>query len=515
MKTISKIFKALLGGVLIISFVFILVDNAYAQSCVLPPDDLVSWWPGEGNANDIADANNGTLQGGATFATGRVGQAFSFDGNGDFVQVPDSANLDITDKITLDAWIKTSGTNDFSGIVGKIGSIDPDTRKGYLLGVNALSKLRCDMVLDRSSAPCCIQGQGTAVSTTSVEGGNWHHVACTYDGAEVKVYVDGVLEATVAYTNGIGLNNEPLRIGRDPFSAPNRDFNGLIDEVEVFNRALTDDEIEAIFEADSAGKCVVKVGKDYRFTDVCFEKDNDGDGEFSEDPVDTIDNDGDGLIDEDPVDCPAGTDLGTQLPNDDPDLTDLVPGNFIVQAVKKKNGTVTSYNPGQYYAVSTITPLTNLDTLWIFERYGECTEGDSPLSALNPKMGTGGGNVVIVAVGPDGVAKQIADSNTLGYSTDLGFGMDTTVSVEVTDSVDEDLAPDPDGNGVPDNAEAHLTNVPADHIILMYVKFGPGLKGQAVPEPPDDTCINENEAQAEFDTVTQTTAASATLKVQP
>jgi len=85
MKNTSKTFKALLGGVLIISFVFILVDNAYAQSCVLAPDGLVSWWPGEGNANDIADANNGTLQGGATFATGRVGQAFSFDGNGDFV----------------------------------------------------------------------------------------------------------------------------------------------------------------------------------------------------------------------------------------------------------------------------------------------------------------------------------------------------------------------------------------------------------------------------------------------
>jgi len=479
MKNTSKTFKALLGGVLIISFVFILVDNAYAQSCVLAPDGLVSWWPGEGNANDIADANNGTLQGGATFATGRVGQAFSFDGNGDFVQVPDSANLDITDKITLDAWIKTSGTNDFSGIVGKIGSIDPDTRKGYLLGVNALSKLRCDMVLDRS-APCCIQG--TAVSTTSVEDGNWHHVACTYDGAEVKVYVDGVLEDTVAYTNGIGLNNEPLRIGRDPFSAPNRDFNGLIDEVEVFNRALTDDEIEAIFEADSAGKCVVKVGKDYRFTDVCFEKDNDGDGEFSEDPVDTIDNDGDGLIDEDPVDCPAGTDLGTQLPTD-------VDDNFVVQAVKKKNGTVSSYNPGQYYAVSTEV-LQDLDMLTIWESYGDCTDPavPPPLSALNPP--TGGGSVVIVEVGPDGVAKQIADANS--------------PNVEVSDD---------NGNGIPDDAHAELENVAKDTTILMYVKFGPGLKGQMVPA--DNICGNTNEADADIDGNITSDSASATLKVNP
>src|SRR5262249_14080018 len=70
-------------------------------NCLLPPPGLVSWWPGDGNANDIQDGNNGTLQGGATFAAGKVGQAFSFDGASGSVVVPDSPSLDVTTQFTL------------------------------------------------------------------------------------------------------------------------------------------------------------------------------------------------------------------------------------------------------------------------------------------------------------------------------------------------------------------------------------------------------------------------------
>jgi len=69
------------------------------------------------------------------------------------------------------------------------------------------------------------------------------------------VYVDGRFEAKASYTDGIGLNNEPLLIGWDDdrFESTRR-FNGLIDEVEIFNRALTATEIKAIYDAGSAGK---------------------------------------------------------------------------------------------------------------------------------------------------------------------------------------------------------------------------------------------------------------------
>jgi hypothetical protein len=215
---------------------------------VQPPSGLVSWWKAENNANDSQDSNHGTLKNGAMFAGGKVGQAFSLDGVNDFVEVPDSANLDITDVITIDAWIKTPGTGGkFAGIVGKMPGAG--SRAGYLLNVDDNGKFRCDIIKD-------VLSQGADVSTTSVADDNWHPVACTYDGTKVRAYVDGNLEGEVSYTDEIGSNDEPLRIGFDPatFLGP-RFFNGLIDEVEIFNRALCDAEIKAIFNAGSAGKC--------------------------------------------------------------------------------------------------------------------------------------------------------------------------------------------------------------------------------------------------------------------
>ena len=68
---------------------------------------MVSWWPGEGDANDIQGNNHGTLQNGATFAPGMVGQAFGFDGVNDYIVVRDSTNLNFnsTSSITVDAWM--------------------------------------------------------------------------------------------------------------------------------------------------------------------------------------------------------------------------------------------------------------------------------------------------------------------------------------------------------------------------------------------------------------------------
>ncbi|MBI4451562.1 hypothetical protein HY642_06325, partial [Candidatus Woesearchaeota archaeon] len=70
------------------------ITGAQVAGCVEPPSGMVSWWPGDNNANDIQDGNTGTLRNGATFAAGRVGQGFSLDGVDDFVSVQHNANLD-------------------------------------------------------------------------------------------------------------------------------------------------------------------------------------------------------------------------------------------------------------------------------------------------------------------------------------------------------------------------------------------------------------------------------------
>src|SRR3972149_5798574 len=101
--------KIVLTLIFVVALSVLSVEIALA-SCVNPPPDLVSWWPGDGNTQDIVDSNPGTLKPGAGYAPGKVGQAFSFDGtlNNRVEGPPDTvgSNLDITGQFTLDAWVK-------------------------------------------------------------------------------------------------------------------------------------------------------------------------------------------------------------------------------------------------------------------------------------------------------------------------------------------------------------------------------------------------------------------------
>jgi hypothetical protein len=78
---------------------------AQQPTCTTPPANMVGWWPGDGNANDIISSNNGTLVGGVTFAPGEVAEAFSFDGSTGYINATDSGKLDISGPLTVDAWI--------------------------------------------------------------------------------------------------------------------------------------------------------------------------------------------------------------------------------------------------------------------------------------------------------------------------------------------------------------------------------------------------------------------------
>jgi hypothetical protein len=234
---------------------FILSSNAMLTVNPPPPCDpaLVDWWQGEGNANDIVGNNNGTLAGGAGYAAGEVGQAFSFDGSSGCVSVPDSASLDsFTTSISIELWLKINqltANSDWKGIVTKGNS------SWRLMGTTWANTVY--LGLDGVSP------SGDLYGTRNVHDGQWHHVAAVYDGTNMFLYVDGTLDVSQPATGLIAQNSSPVCIGATDGAYElschcielGYFFNGLIDEVSIYNRALSSNEIAAIYAAGNAGKC--------------------------------------------------------------------------------------------------------------------------------------------------------------------------------------------------------------------------------------------------------------------
>ncbi len=223
-------------------------DKLAPQSCAAPPANLVSWYRGENNADDSQGTNNGTLQNGATFAAGQVGQAFNFTALNQRVEIPDDNSLDLTNAVTLEAWIAptqfgeaTEGTTIFTK-----GDLSVFGNQPYGLFYNSTGRIVM-RVGNNSTFSTSI------VSQTVLPLNTFSHVVGTYDGTTAKVYVNGVLETSG--NDGIGTmttNNLPVRIGANGFAG----FLGKIDEPSIYSRALSASEIQSIFNAGSVGKCL-------------------------------------------------------------------------------------------------------------------------------------------------------------------------------------------------------------------------------------------------------------------
>jgi hypothetical protein len=186
-------------------------------------------------AGDSSGAGNGgTLSNAAWTADGVFGPALSFNGSNAWVSVADSANLDLTTSMTLEAWVRPSAlTSDWRTIVLKER---PSGLSYALYAADGGSRPPAGYVSVNGS-------DAAAVAPTTLPLNTWTHVAMTYDGATLRLYVNGQLAGSRATTGSAAVSASPLRIGGN--AVWGEWFSGAIDEVRIYNRALSQAEIQA------------------------------------------------------------------------------------------------------------------------------------------------------------------------------------------------------------------------------------------------------------------------------
>jgi hypothetical protein len=179
--------------------------------------------------------NTGTIAGAAvrTTATAKYGGAITFDGVNDMVSVPDANSLDLTNAMTLEAWVRPTALSNYRTVLIK------ETAGNLVYALYASSTFGGSGV-QRPSAWIFADGLGP---TTALPVNAWSHIATTYDRANWRFYVNGVQVATRAYTPAIQASTGALRIGGNNIWG--EWFGGQIDEVRVYDRALSAAEVAA------------------------------------------------------------------------------------------------------------------------------------------------------------------------------------------------------------------------------------------------------------------------------
>jgi hypothetical protein len=205
-----------------------------------PPIGLVAAYSfGEGSGTAVGDAsgnsNNGVVAGNAAWTTqGRFGPALSLDGVDDLVTIPDAPSLDLTTGMTLEAWVNPTALSGWRTIMMK----EINAGLAYALYAN-----------DNAPKPAAYvrltnQSQSSGVGGMSqVPLNTWTHIAVTFDGGTERLFINGAEVSTVAASGSIIQSSNSLRIGGN--GVWGEYFAGLIDEVRVYDRALTATEIQA------------------------------------------------------------------------------------------------------------------------------------------------------------------------------------------------------------------------------------------------------------------------------
>ncbi len=223
-------------------------------SPLVPPSGLALYWTFDtpddagGTAQDKSGNNgNGTIVGSPVQIVGKLNEALSFNGASTSVTMnPADGATAFNNSVTVAAWIKTTATS-VEGIISKYNAAGYGW--GYLLRTNASGTV--ELLLGWGDVA---SGPGLATDTTKINDGQWHHVAAVLTlGVGVTFYIDGnYSSATATNITAGGDNGSSLVVGVNPYTGFGNYFNGSVDEVRIYNRALNATEVNTVYQISGA-----------------------------------------------------------------------------------------------------------------------------------------------------------------------------------------------------------------------------------------------------------------------
>lgn len=220
-------------------------------------DGLVSYWnfdeAKDDTVNDLVGNNDCTISGTPTWIKGKFDGGLELNGIGNFLDCGDDKSLDITDTLTIAAWVKIAAFGNWDGIVTK--GINSGPYAMQLWGNGALR------FSPNWGNPAGFKGAGSFNTNTKMKAGEWTHAAITYDGTQAHFYINGEqdkLEVKQDFT--FGVVKESLILGCD-FPGGDEYFDGVMDEFFIYSRALTEAEISQVMDGGEGVLSVNQTGK--------------------------------------------------------------------------------------------------------------------------------------------------------------------------------------------------------------------------------------------------------------
>ena len=209
-----------------------------------PPGLVAAYGFNEGSGTTVTDAsgfgNTGTIAGPTWTTSGKYGNALEFNGSNAWVLINNSASLHLTNAMTLEAWV-------YPFTLPPVGCVPNNTCSWMDVVYKDIDRYYLEASSNVNQAPeaggIFADGKHIVLAPSPLATNTWTHLAITYDRTMLKLYVDGSLVTTSTVTSAITTSLSPLFIGGD--DTMGQFFHGRIDEVRVYNRALSADEVQA------------------------------------------------------------------------------------------------------------------------------------------------------------------------------------------------------------------------------------------------------------------------------